>query len=251
MAETLRLVVTIVVYLTLLLFGAMVPCQLKETFLAGEWIDAVGRILVLGNSIATGIPQEVQCEARLFVVAGPHEFHAHDVLVECERLLRILHSNHRVVHAVARGFGRGYVFGFIDILLADDLDPVAVWVKCEGYASHSAVGELFLELVPGIFNSFAGCLDVVYANANVAKAFAWILVAVVHCVAVVVLGAIIVGQLDDAFSVGPMGSLRCRLSTIVRQEVEVKLVVWKLELVDLRHAQQLVELERSLRILDP
>lgn len=61
---------------------------------------------------------------------------------------------------------------------------------------------------------------------------------------------IIVGKFNDSFSIGPVVVVGNRLWGVVRKEVQIEFVVWKLELVDLLHAQVLIESNTSLWILD-
>ena len=79
----------------------------------------------------------------------------------------ILDSDHGVVHAIGRGFGRGYIFSFFDVLLSYNLNPVPVWIQSESYAPHAPVCEFLLELVTGIFDSLASCLDIVHTLASI------------------------------------------------------------------------------------
>lgn len=59
----------------------------------------------------------------------------------------------------------------------------------------------------------------------------------------VVLGAVVVRKLDDAFSICPMVSVRDCLGAIVCEEVEVELGVRVLKLVDQLQTEKLVELD--------
>ncbi len=127
-----------------------------------------------------------------------------------------------------------------DGILADDLDPVAVRVQGEGDAAHAAVAQFLLELVAGVFEALAGGLDAVDADADVAEAFARVAVAVGDFEVGVGLGAVVVGQLEDAFAVGPVVVGGGGLRRVVGEEVEVEFVVRECELVDLFEAEEFV-----------
>lgn len=83
------------------------------------------------------------------------------------------------------------------------------------------------------------------------KTFPMILVAIATLIVGVVLGAVVVRELDDAFAVGPVVRMTDGFGGIVGHEVEVEFVVRELELVDLLHAEELVELDGFLGVLDP
>jgi hypothetical protein len=57
-----------------------------------------------------------------------------------------------------------------------------------------------------------------------------------------------VGQLDDAFTVCPVLAVRNRPGVVVGQEVEIKVGIGVFELVDHLHAEELIELDGSLRL---
>lgn len=81
MAVALRLVVAVVVVEVGVVLGAMVVRKLQQTLALAT---LAGLVLVA---------QEVQREA--VVLHGVNQRHAQHVLVEIERLLRILDTNHR------------------------------------------------------------------------------------------------------------------------------------------------------------
>jgi hypothetical protein len=115
---------------------------------------------------------------------------------------------------------------------------------------HPPVRELLLELVTGILDALAGRLDVVDADASVAEAPVRIAVAVVDLVIGVVLGAVVVRQLDKTLAIPDIVAMRRRLGRVVAQEVEVELGVRERELLEESHAEVFVELDRLLGILD-
>ncbi len=108
----------------------------------------------------------------------------------------VLDAEHGVVHTVGGGVAVLDAFGVFGFVVGDDLDPVAVRVKGEGYVVHAPLGELLLELVAGVFDALAGGLDVVYGDADVTESAARVGVAVGDGVVGVILGAVVVGQLD-------------------------------------------------------
>lgn len=134
--------------------------------------------------------------------------------------------------------------------MADHFNPVAIRVKHEGDVAHATVCELLLELVTGILQSLTRSLNVVDRNTKVAEAFVRLGVAIVNRVVGVVFGAIVVCELNNSFAVCPVIGVRDSLGAIVCEKVEIKSGIGLLDVVDLLHAQELVELDRALRILD-
>lgn len=146
-----------------------------------------------------------------------------------------------MVHPVRSRVRRLDTLRLLDGPLADDLDPVAVRIQREGDVPHAPVRELLLELVPGVFDPLARRLDVVDADARVAEAPVRLGVAVGHLVLRVRLGAVVVRELDDALAVSPVrAGGRCG-RRVVGEEVQVELVLREGEVVDLLHAEELVE----------
>lgn len=92
MAEALRFAVTVVVRESLVLFGAVVPGQFKETF-------TIAGLAFLGDTLGSGIAKEVEVESCVGRLVGSEERHAQDLLVKLEGLLRILDTDHGVVLA--------------------------------------------------------------------------------------------------------------------------------------------------------
>lgn len=88
-----------------------------------------------------------------------------------------------------------------------------------------------------------GRLDVIHADTHMSKPLAWIGVAVGDLEVRIVLGAVVVSQLDEALAIRPVGSCRCALLVIVGEEVEGEFVFGEVEFVDLFHAEELVELD--------
>lgn len=88
--KALGLVVAIVVGKALILLGTVIPSQLQQAF-------AVACSAVLRNTLSARVAEEVEVEARIGRFAGPEQRHAQNVLVEFERLLGILDTDHRVV----------------------------------------------------------------------------------------------------------------------------------------------------------
>lgn len=108
-------------------------------------------------------------------------------------------------------------------------------------------------------------MDVVDADAHMAETAVLLAIAVVHGVVVIVLRAcydvsssphaslqsllnIVVRAFNKALAVSPVLSMGNGLRVVVAQEIEVKLGIRVLELVDELHAQMLVEFDGSLRL---
>jgi hypothetical protein len=108
--------------------------------------------------------------------------------------------------------------------------------------AHLAIRQLLLELVSCILNALARRLDVVDRDAEMAKA-ARVRVAVRDLIVGVVLGAVVVRELDDTLAVGPVVAVRDGFGAVVCEEVEVELCVWVLDLVDELEAEEFVELD--------
>ena len=108
---------------------------------------------------------------------------------------------------------------------------------------HPAVRKLLLELVPRIFDPLARGLDVVDADTRVPKASVGLDVAVVDLVGVIVLGAVVVRELDESLAVERLISVGEGLGGVVAEEVEVELEVGEGELIDEAHAEELIEFD--------
>lgn len=115
--------------------------------------------------------------------------------------------------------------------LADDLDPVAVRIQRKGDVLHAAVRQPLLEPVAGVLEAAAGGLDAVDADADVAEAAVGLGVAAVDLVVRVVLGPVVVRQLDHALAVEDAAARGQCAGAVVRQEVQVELVVGERQLL--------------------
>lgn len=115
MTESLWLVIAIVVAETLILLGAVIPGQFQDTFAVSS--------AVLWKALLSWVAQEVEGEAGIRVAAFAEERHAHDLLVEFERLLSILNPDHCVVHQVRGDISLLYTLRLFDRLAADDFNP--------------------------------------------------------------------------------------------------------------------------------
>ena len=109
-------------------------------------------------------------------------------------------------------------------------------VKCKSNVPHATIGKFLLEFVSGILKALAARLEVIHGDAEVAKASARIRVAISNLEVGVVLGAVIVRELEDALSIRDMRIGRCTLWTIVGHEVQGEFVLRKVGLTNLLHA---------------
>ena len=183
--EPLWLVIAVVVFERLITLGPVVPRQLQNTL-------SIGLGVLRGWIRTVVVAEEIKIELGIWVLARPQQLHTHNLLIEKQRAARTLNTNHSVVHAVSLQVRLLDVLSLLNGLLPNDLNPVSVWVKDESNAAHATIGEFLLELVAGILETGAGGLEVVDGDTGVAKAFVWVLVAVVDLVVLVILGAIIV-----------------------------------------------------------
>ena len=87
-----------------------------------------------------------------------------------------------------------------------------------------------MELIPFILKPLAGRLDMVDADADIAKPPIWFHIAIINFIRVVILGAVIVCQLKDSFSVCPVLAVMQRLLRVVCKEVEGEFGVGEIEL---------------------
>lgn len=234
MAKALGLVVTVVVLEVGVLLSAVVPGEFKKTL-------AVPAVAISRNALLAGITQEVKVKATLGVFHSAEEGHAQNVLVELERLLNVLDSQHGVVHAVGADIRRGDVFSFLQGFKANYLDPIRVLIQSKGNVSHGALVQRLLELVAGVEEALAGRLDVVHADASVAKSTVGLFVAIVDLEVGVVFRAVVVSELNNALSVGEVLSVGDGVGAVVGQEVEVELGFGELEVLDDLHSKELVE----------
>lgn len=146
-------------------------------------------------------------------------------------------------HAVGVDIGRSNLLSLFNRLLADDLYPVTIGILDESNVLHTPISQLLLEDVASIFNTLACGMDVVDGDAGVAKTAMGLLIAVVGLVVGIVLGAVVVSQLDDALTVKHLVAVGAGTRPIVSQEVEVELGFGKLKLTDNGHAEKFVKFD--------
>lgn len=89
-AEALGLVVAVVVLESFLLFGAVVPGELKQAL-------AVARLLVSRQTLVGRVGEEVQVETRGGGLVLADQRHTKNLLIELERLFSVLDAEHGVV----------------------------------------------------------------------------------------------------------------------------------------------------------
>lgn len=207
-SKSLRFIVAVVVDFAFLCLCAVVPGQLQQPFLLSQRVDSVRGIFWLGNGKVAGVSEEVQCELGLLLLRSTEESHTHDILVEFQTLLRVLDADHAVVKSVCRSVGRGDVLCLVNVLLPDYLDPVPVGVKGKRDTPHAPIREFFLEFVARILDPLARGLEIVHAHTNVSKPLVWVFVAVVDGKVGVALRTIVVGELEDTFTVSPVAAWR-------------------------------------------
>ena len=156
----------------------------------------------------------------------------------------------RTYHSVRASVSLLDILSLLQRLLPDDLHPVAIRVKHKSNVLHPPISELLLEPVASIFKALASCLKVVNRDAKMAEALVRLCVAIGDLVVRVVFRAVVVCELDDALTICPMVAVRNRLWAIVCEEVEVKLGVRVRQLINELHAQELIEFQTTLGILD-
>lgn len=273
MAEALGLRVAVVILEVLVLLGTVVPREFEQALI-------VARELVLGEAPLARVAQEVQVELGGGLLDGAEQLHAEHLLVELERLLGVLDPDHRVVlrptpsslahliapHAFRLGHGimegkkvgpyhpvrlrirhlpllRRIIRALRVLPLANDFHPVPIRVQRERDVLHASVRELLLEPVPRVLDPLARGLDVVHGDAHVPEPAMRLRVAVVDLVVGVVLGAVVVRQLDEALPVERAVALRLRARPVVPQEVQVEFGIGELQLLEHAHAEEFVELD--------
>lgn len=155
----------------------------------------------------------------------------------------VFDADHGVVEAVRPRVRLRNALCLVDVLGGDDLHPVAVRVEREGDVPHAAVLKPLLEPVAGVGDALASGLDVVDGDADVAEAAAGIAVAVGDGVGRVGLGAVVVGEFEDALAVGPVGARGGGAGGVIGEEVEVEFGGGLGDVVDLGHAEVLVEVD--------
>jgi hypothetical protein len=84
----------------------------------------------------------------------------------------------------------------------------------------------------------------------VAETLVRLCVAICDLVVRVIFGTVVVCELDDALAICPMVAVRNRLWAIVCEEVKIELSVRVWQLINELHAQELIELQTTLGILD-
>ena len=155
----------------------------------------------------------------------------------------VFDADHAVVEFVSSRISFLDIFRLVDRVEGDDLHPVSIWVKGKCDMSHSTIGQFLLEFVARVFDPLASSLDSVYADANVAEAFAWFGVAVGDFKVVVFFGAVVVGEFQDALTRGPVLAAGEAFEGVVREEVQIEFRVGVFDFIDLFHAKELVILD--------
>lgn len=245
MAESLRFSVTVVVNRTLLLLRAVVPGQFQQSLPFRDGIP--DPLLDLG--VGCRVTQEVQVELVVRVLGGADQGHAHGFLVELQAGLGILDPQHGMVEAIATGVGGGRQ---ILVAAADDLHPVPIGVLGEGNVPHATLGKLLLEGVAGILDALAGGLDVVDGDGEVTESTVGLGIAIYHAVVGIILGAVVVRELQHRIPVGKVAVAALqRGRATVGEEVVGELPFGEIHLLDQLETEKVIELNRSLWVLDP
>lgn len=144
-------------------------------------------------------------------------------------------------HAVGARVSLSDALRLLNGLLANDFHPVSIGIQDKGNVPHAPIRQLLLKLVTGILDALAGGLQVVNADAGMAEAAVRLCVAVDDLVLRVVLGAIVVCQLDDALAVDKRVAVRGGTGAVVGEKVQIKLGGGLLNLFDKTHTEELVE----------
>lgn len=110
--------------------------------------------------------------------------------------------------------------------------PLTVGIQSKGNRAHATIGKLFLELVSCIFDPLASSLNVIYTYAHMSEALVRISVAICDFVVGIILGAVVVSELDNAFTVSPMFAMGRAVGAIKGQEVQAELCIGVINLVD-------------------
>ena len=148
-----------------------------------------------------------------------------------------------MVESVSAGIRLLDIFRLLNGIKGDNLHPIPIGVECKCNASHATISQFLLEFVAGVFDPLAGSLDGVYADANVAEAFAWLGVAVGDFETVVFLRAVVVSQFQDSLASGPVLAAGEALGGVVGKKVQIEFGIRVLDLVDLFHAKELIVLD--------
>lgn len=238
MTEALGRGVAVVIHGTILLLGAIIPSQFQQSL-------HVRGFAVRGDLC---ISQEVQIKLGIRVLDCANQGHTHRLLVEFETGLGILDTQHGVVHAVGARVGGG---GQILLGPLNDLDPVSIGILRKGDVSHATLGQLLLKRISGILDPLASDFNVVDGDGEMAEASVWLGVAVDDTVLGVVLGTPIVAEFDGTLEIGKVAISIQRLRAGIGQEVVCELSFRDIHLDDHAHTEELVELQRSLGVLDP
>jgi len=121
--------------------------------------------------------------------------------------------------------------------------PLTIWIKGECNVTHSSISQFLLELVTSVLNSLARCLNGVDTDTDMTEAFPRFRVAVVGLETVIILGAVVVGQLQQALTVGGIGAMGYGFGRVVGHEVKVEFGIGILDFADLLHSQKLIVLD--------
>ena len=133
--------------------------------------------------------------------------------------------------------------GFVKRILADNLNPISIWIQRKGNVPHATICQLFLELVPGILESLARSLNVVNAHAGMSETFSGLRVSCRNLIFGIVLGAVVMCQFDETFAIAPVVAVGCSFGRIVAHKVKVEFGFWLFNLSNHLHAEEFIEFD--------
>lgn len=133
-------------------------------------------------------------------------------------------------------------------MLCNDFDPVPIRIKDESEPFHSPLIVPFLEFVTFGFDPLTSGLKKIHTDTNVAEAFVGIGIAIAHFEPVIVLSAVVMGKLNDPFTIGPILASRDSPNSIVGKKIEIKFGVRKGQFLDDFHAKKVIEFDCNSKL---
>jgi hypothetical protein len=131
-------------------------------------------------------------------------------------------------------------------VLSNYLYPISIRVQGKGNMFHPAISQLLLEFVPRILDSLAGSLEIVHTDTCMSKTSIGLRIPSRNLIVGIVLGSVIVCQLDEAFAIAEVVGVGDCLGTVVTHEIEVKLGFRLFNLSNHLHTEVFVELDCQL-----
>lgn len=146
-------------------------------------------------------------------------------------------------HSVCLQVGSCDSLSLLKSILSNNLYPISIRVQCKCNVFHPAISQLLLEFVPRVLNSLTRSLEIVHTNAGMPKSSIRLSIASGNFVVGIVLGSVVMCQLNEAFAVAEVVGVGDCLGTVVTHEIKVEFGFGLFNLSNHLHTEVLVEFD--------